>query len=69
MVLTKVRFRLDTVSVDRLDPKEGYVPGNVVLTTKSANFARTGHSAEEFAFFLLKLAGSLKNAPFMKGVV
>jgi len=63
------RGRLDTVSIDRLDPGLGYEPGNVVLSTKAANFARSGHSADEFLVFLMRMAKALPQAPCAKGVL
>lgn len=63
------QHRLDTVSADRVDPSRGYEPGNVVLSTKAANFARTGHGADEFLVFLMRMAKSLPSAPCAKGVL
>lgn len=57
--LRKERDALDTVSVDRLEPSRGYEPGNVVLATKAANFAKTGHSEAEFRDYLDKIADSI----------
>lgn len=67
--LATVQHRLDTVSTDRIDPKHGYIPGNVVLSTKAANFARTGHGADEFLVFLMRMAKALPNAPCAKGIL
>ncbi len=57
--MTKELDRLDTVSIDRLDPSLGYEPGNVVLATKAANFAKSGHSESEFREYLDKVADSI----------
>lgn len=51
--------RLDTVSIDRLDASRGYEPGNVVLAIKAMNFAKTGHSEEEFFALLEQLRWAL----------
>lgn len=59
--------RLDSVSIDRLDPTRGYEPGNVVLTTKAANFGRTGHSPDEYLGYLTRLVACLGKAPFAGG--
>jgi hypothetical protein len=37
--------------VDRLDPSQGYVPGNVVLCLFSANGAKGARTEEEFYQF------------------
>lgn len=58
MPLSKDRDQLDTVSIDRLDPDSGYSFGNVVLSTKAMNFARSGHAPEEFERFLRRLVDS-----------
>lgn len=53
--MTTNMYKLETVSVDRLDNSVGYIPGNVVLSTKAANLARGIHSIEEFMNFLQKV--------------
>ena len=53
--MTTEMYKLETVSVDRLDNSVGYIPGNVVLSTKAANLARGIHSVDEFVSFLQKV--------------
>lgn len=48
------------VSLDRLDPNQGYTRTNVVLTCKAANLARNSDSVEDFEILLELLPDALK---------
>jgi len=53
--MSRELYRLDSVSMDRLDSKQGYDPGNVVLTCSAINRAKSDHSAEDFLGFIAAL--------------
>lgn len=50
---------LDTLSVDRIDSKKGYVPGNIALCCNAINKMKGSASVEETSTFVEKIA--LKN--------
>lgn len=50
-----VPYSIKAPSVDRLNSTEGYVKGNVVITTRFANLGRGNFSGDEFRQFTKKL--------------
>jgi hypothetical protein len=48
-----------SVSIDRLDNKEGYVDGNVVLCCSAVNIMKNDLSVKEFQDFISILYGTL----------
>lgn len=49
---TRTRGKLDSVSLDRIDPARGCVKQNVRLTALGANYARNRFSDDDMAMFL-----------------
>lgn len=56
--MTTKMYKLETVSVDRLDSSRGYTTDNIVLSTKAINLAKGSYSAKEFMAFLEKVKSS-----------
>lgn len=55
---------LRSASLERLNPKNGYIKGNVVLACKAMNWAKNSSSTAEFVEFLLDLLNGL--APYVR---
>jgi hypothetical protein len=50
-----VPYSIKAPSVDRLNSTEGYIKGNVVITTRFANLGRGNFSGDDFREFTKKL--------------
>jgi len=59
MILSPSRYRKvfkpDSASIDRIDPTEGYIKGNVQFVCLSINYARNRFNDKDFLVFLNKI--------------
>lgn len=55
LTVSRELYRLDSVSMDRIDSSKGYDPGNVALTCNVINRAKGDSSLVEFSAFLDQL--------------